>query len=66
MKTRKFLLLVLTVLFAVSLVACGDENIYGSNDSADVGDTYTLASDFEFYGKCDDHMIGDNEFNPFE
>ena len=47
---------------AVSAVL--DDALFASYNSD--GNTYTLASDFEFSGKCGDYIIGDNEFNPFE
>lgn len=51
-----------TAFQAVSTVL--DDALFASHNRVD--DTYTLASDFEFSGKCGDYVIGDNEFNPFE
>ena len=47
---------------AVSTVL--EDSLFASHNRVD--DTYTLASNLEFFGMCDDYVIGDNEFNPFE
>ncbi len=51
-----------TAFQAVSTVL--EDALFASHNK--VGDAHTLASDFEFSGKCGDYVIGDNEFNPFE